>query len=151
MALFLAYQTFCFSNPALFACVLQLQNQSLMERGSEKRLNNYRKEEMRVIMHMTHIIQDALDEGHIYAQYQGKVFELAFTGWATAFGNISLMMSSQGAFLTQQSDKEQQLFLATNFSLDGVGWLPLSKDFDYKKTWGSVGKRHFKEELEKLR
>jgi len=33
MVLFLAYQTFCFSNPALFACVLQLQNQSLMKRG----------------------------------------------------------------------------------------------------------------------
>ena len=151
MALFLAYQTFCFSNPALFASVLQLQNQSLMERGSEKRLNNYRKEEMRVILHMTHIIQHALDEGHIGAQYQGKVFELAFTGWATAFGNISLMMSSQGAFLTQQADKEQQLFLATNFSLDGLGWLPLSTEFDYQKTWGDVGERYFKEELEELR
>jgi len=61
---------------------------------------------MRVILHMTHIIQDALDKGHIDTQYQGKVFELAFTGWATAFGNISLMMSSQGAFLTQQADKD---------------------------------------------
>ena len=61
---------------------------------------------MRVILHMTHIIQDGLDKGHIDTQYQGKVFELAFTGWATAFGNISLMMSSQGAFLTQQADKD---------------------------------------------
>jgi AcrR family transcriptional regulator len=151
MALFQAYQIFCFSNPALFAGVLQLQNPSLMARGSEKRLTHYRNEEMRLILHMTHIIQDALDEGHINAQYQTKVFELAFTGWATAFGNISLMMSSQGAFLTQQADKEQQLFLATNFSLDGLGWLPLSKDFDYKKTWHNVGERYFKEELEALR
>ncbi|MBL4606957.1 MAG: TetR/AcrR family transcriptional regulator [Pseudomonadales bacterium] len=151
MALFLAYQIYCFSHPALFTCVLQLQNPSLMARGSEKRLNNYRKEEMRLVLHMTNIIQDALDAGDIDAKYKTKVFELAFTGWASAFGNISLMMSSQGAFLTQQADKEEQLFFATNMALDGLGWQPLSTDFNYLKTWQKLGCQFFKTELTKLR
>ena len=151
MALFLAYQVFCFSNPALFTCVVQLQNPSLLARCSSKRLDNYRKEEMRLVLHMTVIIQEAIDQGDIEAKYKTKVFELAFTSWAAAFGNVSLMMSSQADFLTQQADKEEQLFLATNVSLDGLGWRPLSKEAEFKSTWNKVGRRYFEEELSKLR
>lgn len=147
MALFLAYQIFCFNNPALFTCVVQLQNPSLLDRASKKHLDRYRKEEMHLVLHMTDIIREAIDEGDIEPKYKTKVFELAFTSWATAFGNVSLMMSSQRAFLALQSDKEDQLFLATNFALDGLGWLPLSNSFDFKKSWDKVGQNYFKDEL----
>ena len=106
---------------------------------------------MRLIMYITRIIQDAVNDGDIHAQYHKQIFELAFAGWANAFGSISLLMSNQGAFIAHQKDKEQQFFLNTNISLDGLGWLPLSTDFNYQNTWDQIGNKYFKDELLVLR
>lgn len=54
---------------------------------------------MHLVLHITEIIRKAIDEGDIEPKYKTKVLELAFTSWATAFGNVSLMVHSQRAFL----------------------------------------------------
>ena len=150
MAIFLAYQIYSFLNPALFICILNLQNTSVMERASEDRLNRYRIKEMGVVSRLVTTIQGGVDDGDIEVENQSDVLRLAFTGWALAFGNISLMMSAQGAFLTQQADREKQLFMSVQMLLDGGNWLPLSKDKDYEKSWHEIGQRFFSSELEEL-
>ena len=151
MALFLAYQIFSFSNKGLFSCVLHIQSDAQMERASAQRLAVYREAEMALVMRIVSAIQLGLDQGDIESHHQSNVLQLAFTGWATAFGNIALMMSSQGAFLTQQADREAQLLSATQFMLDGLAWRPLSTDKDYQKSWTEIGNTFFNQELLMLR
>jgi len=150
MGLFLAYQIFAFLNQALFSCVLQIQSNAQLQRASATRLAAYREAEMQLVMCIVSAIQYGIDQGDIPEKHRSNVLQLAFTGWATAFGNISLMLSSQGAFLTQQADREAQLFNATQFMLDGIQWSPLSTEIDYQKTWNGIGERYFKEELKTL-
>lgn len=150
MGLFLAYQIFAFSNQGLFSCVLQIQSNAQLQRASATRIAAYRDAEMKLVMCIVSAIQYGIDQGDIHEKHRGNVLQLAFTGWATAFGNISLMLSSQGAFLTQQADREAQLFGATQFMLDGLQWSPLSTEVDYKNTWNEIGARYFKKELKVL-
>lgn len=150
MALFLAYQIYSFLNPALFSCVLNLQNMTVMEGASTERLSRYRIEEMGVVSRLAATIQGGVDAGDISVENPAEIFTLAFAGWALAFGNISLMMSSQGAFLTQQADRENQLFMSVQMLLDGGGWQPLSSEKNYKKSWYEIGGRFFASELDEL-
>ena len=151
MALFLAYQIYSFINPALFSCTLNIQNSALIENAKQERLEQYHIEEMRVVSHLVTTIQGGVDAGDVKANDSADVLRLAFTGWALAFGNISLMMSSQGAFLTRQADREKQLLMSVQMLLDGGGWLPLSGDKNYEKSWSDVGKCFFSEEIEELK
>ena len=61
------------------------------------------------------------------------------------------MMSSQGAFLTQQADRERQLFASVQIFLDGAGWQPLSSEKDYEKSWHEIGELFFASELDELK
>jgi len=150
MGLFLAYQIFAFLNRGLFSCVLQIQSNAQLERASATQLSAYRESEMLLVMRLVSAIQYGLDQGDIDAKHRPKTLQLAFTGWATAFGNIALMMSSQGSFLTQQAEREAQLFDATQFMLDGLQWQPISTKKDYQQCWTDIGTRYFKDELDAL-
>lgn len=157
MGIFLAYQIYSFLNPGLFSCILNLQNTSVMGKASQERLNRYRTEEMRVVSRLVTTIQGGFDacekrEGSEKIEKTPANFlNLAFAGWALAFGNISLMMSSQGAFLTQQADRERQLFASVQIFLDGTGWQPLSSEKDYEKSWHEIGELFFAAELDELK
>lgn len=157
MGIFLAYQIYSFLNPGLFSCILNLQNTSVMGKASQERLNRYRTEEMRVVSRLVTTIQGGFDackkkEGsEKIEETPANLLNLAFAGWALAFGNISLMMSSQGAFLTQQADRERQLFTSVQIFLDGTGWQPLSSEKDYEKSWHEIGQLFFAAELNELK
>lgn len=150
LGLFLAYQIFAFLNRSLFSCVLQIQSNAQLQRASPTRLATYREAEMQLVMCIVSAIQYGIDQGDIPKKHKTNILQLAFTGWATTFGNIALMLSSQGAFLTQQADREAQLFNATQFMLDGLQWRPLSIEKEYQKSWKEIGALYFKSELKIL-
>ena len=99
---------------------------------------------------MVATIQGGVDAGDMIAENPAVVLKLSFTGWALAFGIISLMMSSLGVFLTQQADREGRLFKSVQMLLDGGGWQLLSSEKDDEKSWQDIGCRFFAAELDEL-
>ena len=138
LAVLYAYQKHAFEHPILFMCVLSAKTHSVMEKSSQERLEQEEKLSKEVTYYCDKLFSNAVEDGSLQLNCGMTAESYIFATWAMAFGTNALMVSASSVeTISRLNDRIAQLD-NINILLDGMGWQPLSNEFDYHDTWQKV-------------
>lgn len=138
LALHYAYFLFSTTEPTLFLCLLSATTPAVVEKSSASRLAQRQALEQQLLGYCQQVIQQALSENAISLPGGRCIEELTYLQWALAFGGNALYRPTQQMGFFQGLAQQQLMLSGVNLLLDGLGWQPLSADFDYQGCWQRI-------------
>lgn len=138
LALHYAYFLFSTTEPTLFLCLLSAATPAVVEKSSASRLAQRQALEQQLLGFCQQVIRQALAENAISLQGGCSIEELTYLQWAQAFGANALYRPAQQMGFFQGLAQQQLVLAGVNLMLDGLGWRPLSADFDYQSCWQRI-------------
>lgn len=133
-----AYQKHAFEHPTLFMCVLSAKTPAVMEKASPERLEQAEQLSKQITYYCDSLFNEAIKDGALQLHQGFELNGLTFALWATAFGTNALMITAGSVeSISRLEDRIPQLD-NINILLDGMGWTPLSADWDYHHTWQQI-------------
>lgn len=149
IAVHYAYRLYARLEPALFLVVLSSKAPGMRAKTSAPRCTLMDALEARINHFSDSMFQQAIDDGLIQNS-QVSVETMSFANWAMSFGTNALACSAAESVAVSRLDADALLLDNINILLDGLGWQPLSQDWDYQQTWQTLESEFFAEELQQL-
>ena len=150
VAVHFAQRIHSLTHPTLFMCVLNAKSPAVQEKASKDRLNEVAELELEITGLCDTIFQAALADESLSLSMGIGIDSLSFTNWAMSFGSNALLIGAADANAIKRIDQEYALLFNISIMMDGMGWKPLSHQWDYKKTWQRIAKEIFAEEMAAL-
>lgn len=138
------------SHPTLYLCMLTGKTPAVREKASPTRLKELEALEAEMPQICTQVFDDGLADGSLSVSMGVGIDSLSFANWAISFGTNVLMIEAADALEAKQLDLNYVLLFNVSIMLDGMGWKPLSHQWDYKKTWQRIATEIFSEEMAAL-
>lgn len=145
-----AYRLHVLMNPTLFATTILSQSPAVQEKCSKERLDEYRKLDQQATAFIDELHKEAVNRGELRVSIGVSVNSLVFASWAMSFGTNSLLAVGTNMETIQRLEMDNTLLINTSLLMDGMGWEPLSAEFDYQQTWDRIGREVFADELQEL-
>lgn len=123
--------------PSHLAVELILYTNAIRAKTSSELQEALFAEEAEVFRLMAGIVQDAIDTGDLTLPAGATAEELAFSAWALFFGGFTLRVANipLERCLGPRGDAAQAFLVRyAGAALDGLGWRPLSTEWDYTQT-----------------
>lgn len=139
LALHYAYHRFSTAEPTLFLCLLTAATPGVMEKSSAQRLQRRQQLETELLTMCQTVLAAALADGSLILPAGTRVEQYSFINWALAFGCNALFMPLRQLGLFAGLEVEQVNIHSFNLLFDGMGWLPLTADWDYQASWHRIG------------
>lgn len=136
-----AYELFAKLNPALFMVGLTVKTSAIREKASPQRGNAITEAENELIETMIAMVNGAIAAGELDKKYAENLYQVTFSIWSMGFGTVSLMRTLGKCGASSCMDNicaDNSLLYHISLLLDGLGWAPLSVDFDYASTWSTL-------------
>lgn len=133
-----AYQKHAFEHPTLFMCVLSAKTPAVMEKASPERLEQAEELSKQITFHCDNLFNEAVKDGSLTLNKGFELTSLTFALWATAFGTNALMITAGSVESINRLTNRIPQLDNINLLLDGMGWTPLSADWDYHLTWQKI-------------
>lgn len=137
LAIHYAYQLYSRIHPTLFQVVLISKSPGVRDKTSDKRVECMDLLENQVNDFSDSMFQHALQQGEINNPHV-TVETASFANWAMSFGTLALASSAAEATAVSRLDQETILLNNVNLLLDGMGWSPLSSEWDYCDSWKRI-------------
>jgi len=150
LAVHFAYQLYARYQPISFMVVLSSKAPGVRDKTSGKRCELMDEMERKINHFSDSMFKEALAQGCI-KNTAVEIETLTFANWAMSFGTNALMCSAEEAVAVSRLNPETLLLNNINILLDGLGWQPLSTEFDYHKTWQKLETEFFAEEIQQLK
>lgn len=150
LAVHFAYQLYARLQPTLFLVILSSKAPGVRDKTSEKRCRLMDEKEVQINHFSDSMFQLAINQGFI-TNPAISVETMSFSNWAMSFGTNALMCSAEEAVAVSRLNPATLLLNNINILLDGMGWQPLSSEFDYHKTWQTLETEFFAEEIQQLK
>ena len=147
LAIHFAYRLHAMTRPTLFLCVLTAQTPAVREKSSAERLQQQTELDQEVTKICTSILEQAVAAGELTIASPEYVDALTFASWAISFGSNALMSGDCDSGVIERLDAEKALLFNVSLLMDGMGWLPLSREWDYQNSWQRIGSELFAAEL----
>ena len=148
LAIHFAYRLQALTNPTQFMCVLTAQTPAMKEKANEQRLEIQQALDNEMTHFCDILFKQAVDSGEM--PDTTSLEDAIFASWALSFGTIALMTQASGTVPVERADTEVALLKNVNLLMDGMGWSPLSTDWDYESAWRRIAEQVFVQELEQL-
>jgi AcrR family transcriptional regulator len=148
-AILTAHQLFVKLHPREFGNMQIIKTVSIRDKIAEDSRTDLQLAEDSCMFLIGGIIQEAIAAGDLHL-VNVKPFELLFSMWATAFGSSMLQASDIPLAQKGITDADQVMRRHCRFVLDGYGWQPLSRDWDYDATQRRINAELFAEEIAQL-
>lgn len=145
-----AYRLHVLMNPTLFAITILSQSPAVQEKCSKERLDEHRKLDQQATAIIDELHKEAVDQGDLRVSIGVSVNSLVFASWAMSFGTNSLLAVATNLETIQRLEMDNTLLVNVSLLMDGMGWQPLSTEFDYQQTWQRIGREIFADELQEL-
>lgn len=149
IAVHFAYRLYARLEPALFLVILSSKAPGMRAKTSEQRSLAMDVLEGQINHFSDSMFQLAIDEG-VLTNPGVSVETMSFANWAMSFGTNALACSASESIAVSRLDADAMLLDNINILLDGLGWQPLSGDWDYRLTWQKLEQEFFAEELQQL-
>lgn len=136
-----AYELFAKLNPALFMVGLTVKTSAIREKASAQRSNAITEAENELIEMMIAMANGAIEVGELDKKYAKNLYQVTFSIWSMGFGTVSLMRTLGECGASSCIDNicaDNSLLYHISLLLDGLGWKPLTADFDYAATWARL-------------
>lgn len=137
LAIHYSYQLYSRMHPTLFQVVLSSKAPGVREKTSDERT-----ERMDWLENQVNEFSDSM---FIHALQQGEITNptitaetASFANWAMSFGSLALANSAAEATAVSRLNQETILLNNINLLLDGMGWQPLSTQWDYGESWKRI-------------
>lgn len=150
IAMHVAYRTFTLQEPELTACVLLANSPWIIEKASVERVKVLKQLEEQVTGLVSRIVTEAVEKGELTLTPEFTVESIVFSNWSMAFGYNALATNTTQKQHVEQHNVSLALLSNINMLFDGLKWLPLSTEHDYKKVWQQVEQELFYEEIHRL-
>ncbi|WP_348730901.1 TetR/AcrR family transcriptional regulator [Rheinheimera texasensis] len=138
LALHHAYHRFSAAEPTLFLCLLTAATPGVMEKSSPERLQRRQQLETELLTMCQTVLAAALADGSLTLPAGAAVEQYAFINWALAFGCNALFAPLRQLGLFAGLEAGQINIHSISLLFDGMGWLPLSPDWDYQASWQRI-------------
>lgn len=115
--------------------------------ASPKRVNELNNLEEQVIDGADALVNNAVECGDLKFSPAIGSDAIVFANWSIAFGSNALAQNASNSRCIQRIQDPFSVLHNANMLLDGLGWSPLSTEWDYRKTWRRVEQELFSEEL----
>jgi len=150
IAMHVAYMLNARLKPDQFMCVLSCKTSTVTEKSSEKRQLISTEKETQLISLLNGLVKEAEQAGDLDVLKSQSIEAVTFANWSMAFGTLALMMRAEEAQIVKKLDMEEALLHNTCITMDGLGWKPLSSEWDYRDTIERIHNEVFAAEMEQL-
>jgi len=148
VAVHYSYQLYARLQPTLFMAVLSSKAPGVREKTSTERTQLMDALELEINTFSDQMFRDAIDDGSLVLSEHLLIETLSFSNWAMSFGTNALATSATEAKAVNRLDPNTLLLQNISILMDGMNWQPLSKDWDYRKTWQRVEKEIFADDIQ---
>lgn len=128
----IAYMLYASADPTRFMLVITAKTPSTRAKASPVRAEKHLQLEGRLNELFLSVINDAIARGDLTPPAHMSPPQVAFALWAMVFGTIALLQDSlERCAVRTDMQLERELVNHSHLILDGLGWLPLSQEFDW--------------------
>ena len=150
MAVMVSYIIWAKLHPSQLFAVLSAHSPSVAACTSDERNTTHHQCEASLMGIMNQEIGKAIEAGDLELP-EDMVFEqVTFAMWSASWGAMALIMSKGHSEKLQPMVLERESFTNARLVLDGFGWKPLSKDWNYKETIKRIAHELFQPEIDAL-
>ena len=137
-------------HPTMYFCVLTAKTPAVKEKASAARLQQQAELELEMTQFCDGMFAEALKNGDLKLGLGFGIDSLSFANWAMSFGTSALLMMAKEIDAVKRMNQDYALLHNISFLLDGMGWQPLSSQWDYMQSWQRIADEVFKDEIAEL-
>lgn len=150
VAMHVGYSLFTRLEPVLSLCVLTCRTPFVIEKSSKERLDYFIALEEELVGISDGFLSYGIESGALTLPEHLSREGVVFANWSMAFGSNALMNNASQSCCVSRLALNHSVLQNANILLDGLGWKPLSSDFDYQQSWLRIEKEVFAEEVYQL-
>lgn len=150
LAVHFAYRLHALMHPTLFMSMITAQSPAITEKASSERLAEQGEYGHAITSICDGLHHAAVKSGELSLAVGRSLDGLVFASWAMSFGTNALMTCANAAEGIERVESDTALLANASLLMDGMGWKPLSTEWDYQRTWRRIAEELFAEELESL-
>lgn len=147
LAVHYSYHLYTRLEPTLFMAVLSSKAPGVRENTSADRMVLVDELELEINQLSDEMLRAAVADGSLIIPDHLSIETLTFANWATSFGTNALASQASEALAVSRLNPNTILLQNISILHDGMNWTPLSKDWDYQKTWLRVEQEIFAEDV----
>lgn len=150
IALHVGYRVYARMEPILSTCAIMAKTPWVLEKASPERVKALNYLEEQVIDHAGLLINNGVEQGDLRFSSGIGSDAIVFANWSIAFGSNALTQNASNSKCINRLQDPYSVLNNANMLLDGLGWKPLSTEWDYRKTWQRVEQEIFPQEVDLL-
>ncbi|MCK6265114.1 TetR/AcrR family transcriptional regulator [Vibrio sp. ZSDE26] len=147
IAMHVALRVYARMEPVLSTCAIMAKSPWVLEKASPERLVELNQLEEKVIGQADELTNLAAENGDLKFSSGVGSDAIVFANWSIAFGSNALTQNASNSHCISRLQDPFSVLHNANMLLDGLGWKPLSTEWDYRKTWRRVERELFSEEV----
>ncbi|EHZ2900823.1 TetR/AcrR family transcriptional regulator [Vibrio vulnificus] len=147
IAMHVGYRIYSRLEPVLSTCAIMAKTPWVLEKASPARVNELNELEEKVISGADALVSYAAEVGDVKFSPAVGSDAIVFANWSIAFGSNALTQNASNSHCISRLQDPFTVLHNANLLLDGLGWKPLSSEWDYRKTWRRVEQELFAEEI----
>lgn len=151
LAMHFAHNLHGLAHPTLYFCVITAKTPAVIEKSSAERLKQQLELETELTQFCDDMLGAALEASDIKLSPGLGIDGLSFANWAMSFGSSALLMLASSTECIKRVDTDSALLNNVNLLMDGMGWQPLSSQWDYMKSWQRIANEIFNQEMAALK
>lgn len=124
-----------------------IRSASIWEKTSEERRGVMRMCESRCTSIVGGVMRDAISQGDLTLPDGTCVEDFVFGVWSMAYGAFSIIATSDQLTQLGIADPFAAFRLNVTQLIDGLGWRPLSADYDFNATMDRIQSEVFRDEI----
>jgi AcrR family transcriptional regulator len=146
-----SYLIYAILHPVFFMADLCSRSPSVLEKCNTFRIETQTNYQTTLMSSITSIIEDGIDKKNLALPHFMNIQQVCFSNWSLSYGIISLLSEDIDSCEGRTGlNIDRELFNNCNVMLDGLYWLPLTKDKDYKTALMHALNTVFPEELQRI-
>ncbi len=150
LAMNVAYHLYASLQPTLSLAVLSAKTPSFTEKTSAARSELIDACDLRITRIVDDVYRNAIEQGDLQDHPELTVELMAFISWSQAFGLNALMTTACDITAVSRAMGTNVALISCNVLLDGMGFKPLSSEWDYQASWERVERDVFAPEMAQL-
>ncbi|KGK19834.1 TetR/AcrR family transcriptional regulator [Vibrio navarrensis] len=147
IAMHVGFRIYARLEPILSTCAIMAKTPWVLEKASPSRVSELNELEERMIDGADALVSHAVAIGDLKLSPAIGSDAIVFANWSIAFGSNALTQNASNSRCINRLQDPFTVLHNANMLLDGLGWKPLSSEWDYRKTWRRVEQELFAEEL----
>ncbi|PHS62328.1 MAG: TetR family transcriptional regulator [Thalassobium sp.] len=150
LAMNVAYHLYASLQPTLSLTVLSAKTPSFTEKTSAARSQLIDECDLRITLMVDDIYRRAIEQGDLPDNPGLTVELMGFISWSQAFGLNALMTAACDITAVSRTSGTNVALISSNILLDGMGFKPLSSEWDYQASWKKIESDIFAAEMAQL-